>query len=164
MQSSRLRVIPRRAPTRTRLSVSPRLTPTSFNLAHVWRRLTTAISSLLQRVFQRKPAPIDASQSAAVLIAVRKEIDQIDRRLFALLNERTRLGERARAAKAQLGRGIVDLAREQVMFKERRAWALEHDLDAEGVTKMYEAIVLVSRRAQERSSGKANPRRKARGR
>jgi chorismate mutase len=130
-------------------------------LTRWYRRLMSALAAVLGRGLPRAAAQTEPSRRLAVLEAVRREIDRLDRRLFDILRQRMRLVQRARAAKAKLARDIVDLVREQAIFEERRAWALEQGLDADDVVKIFEAVVLASRRAQERCPSEADLRRDA---
>jgi prephenate dehydrogenase len=78
----------------------------------------------------------------------REAIDGLDRAIVALLARRTELARRAAKAKAQLGRPVLDAAREGKVKEARRAWAREMDLDEEGITDVFRAIMTLSRRAQ----------------
>jgi chorismate mutase len=60
---------------------------------------------------------------------VRRQIDHVDQRLFALLARRVRLSLRARDAKAGAGLPIRDGARETVILERARAYARARGLD-----------------------------------
>jgi chorismate mutase len=96
----------------------------------------------------RELATEEAAPPSESLGAIRREIDRVDRALVALLGDRVQLARRARAIKARLGRGVVDVARERAVFEERRRWAAEHGLDGGAVVEVFEAIVRLARRAQ----------------
>jgi prephenate dehydrogenase len=82
------------------------------------------------------------------LADAREAIDGLDRAIVALLARRTELARRAAKAKAQLGRPVLDSAREGKVKEARRAWAREVDLDEEGIAEVFRAIMTLSRRAQ----------------
>jgi prephenate dehydrogenase len=79
---------------------------------------------------------------------VRQRIDDVDHEIVRLIAQRTELAERAGKAKAELGRPILDPAREKALLESRRAWASQANLDAEGIAEIFQAIVRLSRRAQ----------------
>lgn len=129
-------------------------------LTRWYRRLMSVLAAVLGWGVPRAAAQSESSPLAA-LEAVRMEIDRLDRQLFDILRQRMRLAQRARVAKAKLGRGVIDLEREQAILEERRAWAVEHGLDADDMIRVFEAVVLAARRAQTRYSNEAELRRDA---
>jgi len=97
----------------------------------------------------RDLAIADMPSPAPDLRETRELIDDLDRELLILLIRRMELARRAYRAKLRLGLGIVDPAREAELLERRRSWATEAGLDAEGVAEIFEAIVSLSRQAQQ---------------
>lgn len=90
------------------------------------------------------------AQVADELQETRELIDELDRELVGLLTRRTQLAQRARKAKAGLGRGVTDPVREAQLMERRRAWAEAAGLDPEGVAEIFSSILRVSRQSQQR--------------
>ena len=93
----------------------------------------------------------DAGDSAplAELAECRTNIEEIDRRIIALVAERVTLGKRTAALKRAAGLPILDPQREAEVIRRAVTTAREHDLPVEGVREMFWHIVGLSRRAQE---------------
>jgi prephenate dehydrogenase len=90
------------------------------------------------------------AQVVSELQETRDLIDELDRELVGLLTRRTQLAQRARKAKAGLGRGVTDPVREAQLMERRRAWAEAAGLDPEGVAEIFSSILRVSRQSQQR--------------
>lgn len=80
----------------------------------------------------------------------RATIDALDQELMALLARRAQVALRAARAKAGEGRAVQDPSREEALLGRRRELALDHDLDPNSVTDVFEAILRFSRDAQRR--------------
>jgi chorismate mutase len=96
-------------------------------------------------------APDDASDPLAALALCRSEIEELDRRLVALLAERVALGRKTAVLKRAAGLPILDPQREAEVIRRAVTTAREHDLPVEAVREMFWQVVGLSRRAQEES-------------
>ena len=85
----------------------------------------------------------------AELAQCRAEIEEIDRRLIALLADRVTLGRRTATIKRSAGLPILDPQREAEVIRRAVRTAREHDLPVEAVREMFWHVVGLSRRAQE---------------
>ena len=90
----------------------------------------------------------DLSAKSPALQEVRDLIDDLDRELVDLLAQRARLARRARDAKAEMGAEVRDTLRETRLREDRRAWALQHGLDPDGIDGIFGAILRASRAVQ----------------
>ena len=78
---------------------------------------------------------------------VRRRIDAVDRRIVRLLNERTRLGLEAGAAKAAAGRAVRDPDREREVLL-RVAAANEGPLPQADLLALYRRLMAATRRLE----------------
>ncbi len=85
----------------------------------------------------------------AELAQCRNEIEDLDRRLVALLAERVALGKRTATLKKAAGLPILDPQREAEVIRRAVGTAREHDLPVEAVREVFWHVVGLSRRAQE---------------
>ena len=85
----------------------------------------------------------------AELAKCRSEIEELDRRLVALLAERVALGKRTATLKKEAGLPILDPQREAEVIRRAVGTAREHDLPVEAVREVFWHVVGLSRRAQE---------------
>jgi chorismate mutase / prephenate dehydratase len=94
------------------------------------------------------------------LAEVRAQIDELDRRLVALLNRRAELGLRAGRLKATSGRPLNDPSREREVLA-RVAAANEGPLPAHDLLALYASLIDTIRRLEEtqESSPEAGPHR-----
>ena len=83
------------------------------------------------------------------LMDCRNAIEVVDRRIVALLAQRTALALRAADAKRAAGLPLVDRKREAEVIDRVVAEGRSHDLPADGIEKVFERILAMSRRAQE---------------
>ena len=90
----------------------------------------------------------DAGDPAARLVAVRDEIERIDRALIALIAERVRLAREVGAAKRALAMPILDPAREAAVVRRAGTLAREAGLEDEEVRYLFWHLIGLSRRAQ----------------
>ena len=90
----------------------------------------------------------DLGTRSPQLQEVRDVIDALDRELLDLLARRLELSRRAARAKAELGTAVLDPAREARLMEDRRTWAGEKGIDAQGVEDVFRAVLRLSRRAQ----------------
>lgn len=90
----------------------------------------------------------DLGARSPELREARDLIDELDQELVALLARRAELARRAARAKAGLGEGVRDPAREARLVHERRRWATELGLDPDSVSQIFHAILRFSRRLQ----------------
>ena len=91
----------------------------------------------------------DAGEPLAALVQCRSEIEELDRRLVALLAERVALGRRTALLKRAAGLPILDPQREAEVIRRAVVNAREHNLPVEAVREMFWQVVGLSRRAQE---------------
>jgi len=90
----------------------------------------------------------DLGARSPELRKARDLIDDLDQELITLLARRAELARRAARAKADLGEGVRDPAREARLVRERRRWATELGLDPDSVSQIFHAILRFSRRVQ----------------
>jgi chorismate mutase len=83
------------------------------------------------------------------LMDCRNAIEVVDRRIVALLAQRTALALRAADAKRAAGLPLVDRRREAEVIDRVVAEGRIHDLPADGIEQVFERILAMSRRAQE---------------
>ena len=87
--------------------------------------------------------------SLGELARCRTEIEDIDRRLVALLAERVALGRKTATIKRAAGLPILDPQREAEVIRRAVTTAREHDLPVEAIREVFWHVVGLSRRAQE---------------
>ena len=98
----------------------------------------------------RRPTPAERDAAAAELAHVRDEIDALDLRLVALLNERAELGRRAGRSKALAGRRAVhDPEREREVLL-RVAMANHGPMAQADLLSIYRRIVAATRGVESR--------------
>jgi chorismate mutase len=85
----------------------------------------------------------------AALAECREAIEELDRRIVALLAERITVGKRTTALKQAAGLPILDPAREAEVIRRAVATARDHGIATEPVREIFWHIVGMSRRAQE---------------
>jgi prephenate dehydrogenase len=95
------------------------------------------------------PIP-DLGPQAPELRQTRDLIDELDADLVALLARRAVLANRAGQIKAKHGHGVRDPGREQRLLGERRQLAEKYNLDPEGISRVFEAVMRFSRDLQQR--------------
>jgi prephenate dehydrogenase len=90
----------------------------------------------------------DLGSRSPQLQEVRDVIDTLDRELLDLLARRMELARRAAHAKAELGTPVLDPTREARLLEDRRTWATEKGIDAQGAEEVFRAVLRLSRRTQ----------------
>ena len=91
------------------------------------------------------PSPLDREEAALELARVRDRIDELDRRIVELLNERATLGRTAGRAKCLAGRrAIKDPEREREVLL-RVAMANPGPLSQSDLLSIYRRIVAATR-------------------
>lgn len=93
----------------------------------------------------------DLGARTPALRETRELIDELDRDLVALLARRVELARRAGEAKAALGLPILDEQRERTLLADRATWATQAGLSTDETKDVFNAILRLSRRAQERT-------------
>ena len=83
------------------------------------------------------------------LASLREEIDGIDRQLVALFEQRMAVTEQVGRYKLANGIPVLDRSREEQVLAGKVA-LLEHKALSEDVTDLFEAIMAISRRQQQR--------------
>ncbi len=97
-----------------------------------------------------RPTPAERDAAALELARIRDRIDELDRRIVELLNERTTLGRAAGRAKALAGRrAIHDPEREREVLL-RVAMANPGPLPQADLISIYRRIVAVTRGLESR--------------
>jgi chorismate mutase/prephenate dehydratase len=100
-----------------------------------------------------RPTSAERDAAATELTEVRDRIDQLDRRIVALLNERAELGRAAGAAKALAGRrAIHDPEREREVLL-RVAMANPGPLSQADLLSIYRRVVAATRSLEHRDRG-----------
>ncbi len=89
-----------------------------------------------------------AEQATEILQRLRSEIDGLDGRILALLNERAAVAEKIGDTKAAAGLAVVELARERAVV-ERMMERNQGPLEAAAIERIYQTIMLEMRRIQE---------------
>jgi chorismate mutase/prephenate dehydratase len=108
---------------------------------------------------RRRPVPTEAERRAAAeeLGRVRDRIDELDRRIVALLNERARLGRAAGHAKNTAGRRAVRDAQREREVLLRVAMANEGPLSQADLLSIYRRIVAATRGLEHRDRTDGGP-------
>ncbi len=102
-----------------------------------------------------RPTVGERSDAIAELASVRGQIDELDRRIVAMLNERATLGRSAGRAKAVAGRRAVrDLEREREVLI-RVAMANEGPLAQADLLSIYRRILSATRSVEHRDRDRA---------
>jgi chorismate mutase len=91
----------------------------------------------------------DGGDPLAELAECRSEIEEVDRRLVALLAKRVALGRKTATLKRAAGLPILDPQREAEVIRRAVATAREHELPVEAVREVFWQVVGLSRRAQQ---------------
>jgi chorismate mutase-like protein len=89
-----------------------------------------------------------AEEAQKALQGFRDEIDALDARILALLNERAAVAEKIGDTKAAASLPVVELARERAVV-ERMMERNGGPLSAQAVERIYQTIMLEMRRIQE---------------
>ena len=101
----------------------------------------------------RRPTPAEREAAAVELERIRDEIDELDRRIVELLNERATLGRAAGRAKALAGRRAVrDAEREREVLL-RVAMANPGPLPQADLLSIYRRVVSTTRALEARDRG-----------
>lgn len=80
---------------------------------------------------------------------IRVELDEIDQEMVALFEKRMTLSRQVAAYKMAHGMQVLDRSREEAVLDTRASWVKDpHWQDS--VRELYEAIMAVSRKEQER--------------
>lgn len=79
---------------------------------------------------------------------LRKEIDDIDSRIVRLLAERIRLAEGIGKEKREMGKQIVDIAREKQVIDRLKQLAGEEQIDPDDVERIYRLIMAATKGRQ----------------
>ena len=88
------------------------------------------------------------AQPSPELREAHEHIDELDRELIALLHRRSELSARAGLAKRATGAPVLDSGREAELLRQRRDWAEQDGLPANGVVEVFRQILTLSRRIQ----------------
>ena len=92
----------------------------------------------------------DLGQAAPELGEVREAIDELDRELVRLIAQRTEVAARAGRIKGARSLPVRDPVRERRLLERRRGWAEDESLDPDDVARVFEELMGLSRRKQER--------------
>jgi len=92
----------------------------------------------------------DLGVAAPELGEVREAIDALDRELVQLIAQRTEVARRIGRIKGARALPVRDAVRERALLEKRRGWAEEEALDPDGVARVFEELMGLSRRSQER--------------
>ena len=90
------------------------------------------------------------------LEAVRKEIEEIDREVLALISRRVNLAEKVLESKRINGISINDPAQNEVVINRAVNAATELNLDVGSVKEIFKILIRMSIERQEELSGKGS--------
>jgi chorismate mutase/prephenate dehydratase len=103
----------------------------------------------------RRPTPAERDDAARELARIRDEIDELDVRIVALLNERAELGRAAGRAKQLAGRrAIKDPEREREVLL-RVAMGNAGPLAQADLLSIYRRVVAITRAMESRDRGRS---------
>lgn len=90
------------------------------------------------------------------LEAVRKEIEEIDRKILALIDRRVNLAEKVLESKRINGTSINDQKQNEIVITRALNAATELNLDVGSVKTIFETLIKMSIERQNELSGKGN--------
>lgn len=90
------------------------------------------------------------------LEAVRKEIEEIDREILALINKRVNLAEKVLESKRINGTSINDHRQNEVVINRALNTATELNLDLGSIKAIFEILIRMSIERQNELSGKGS--------
>ncbi|AKB25641.1 Chorismate mutase I [Methanosarcina sp. MTP4] len=90
------------------------------------------------------------------LEVVRKEIEEIDREILALISRRVNLAEKVLESKRINGTSINDRTQNEVVINRAVSAATELNLDVGFVKNIFDILIRMSIERQEELSGKGN--------
>jgi len=90
------------------------------------------------------------------LETVRKEIEDVDREILALVSRRVNLAEKVLESKRINGTSINDPAQNEVVINRAVNAATELNLDVGSIKEVFEILIRMSIERQEELSGKGN--------
>jgi chorismate mutase len=90
------------------------------------------------------------------LEAVRKEIEEIDREILALINRRVNLAEKVLESKRINGTSINDHRQNEVVINRALNTATELNLDLGSIKAIFEILIRMSIERQNELSGKGS--------
>ncbi|MFQ6076028.1 MAG: chorismate mutase [Candidatus Bathyarchaeia archaeon] len=79
---------------------------------------------------------------------LRKEINRLNEEILERLAKRVQIAIEIGLVKKRYGRPIVDRAREKAVYKQVRRLAEKHNLDPEGVERVFRETVSLCTKAQ----------------
>lgn len=91
----------------------------------------------------------DLGAATPALRETRDLIDDVDRELLGQIARRTQLALRAGRIKRQRGSATRDPKRERELLAERLDWATREGLDPKAIARVFEALMALSRSAQD---------------
>lgn len=90
------------------------------------------------------------------LEVVRKEIEEIDREILALIDRRINLAEKVLESKRINGTSITDLKQNKIVINRALNAATELNLDVGSIKTIFEILIRMSIDRQNELSGKGN--------
>jgi chorismate mutase len=90
------------------------------------------------------------------LEAVRKEIEEIDMEILALIGKRVNLAEKVLESKKIKGTSINDHKQNEIVINRALNAAIEHNLDVGLVKDIFEILIRMSIERQNELSGKGS--------
>jgi chorismate mutase len=90
------------------------------------------------------------------LEAVRKEIEEIDMEILALIGKRVNLAEKVLESKKMNGTSINDHKQNEIVINRALNAAIEHNLDVGLVKAIYEILIRMSIERQNELSGRGS--------
>lgn len=95
------------------------------------------------------PHPEKAGAGPAALLALREEIDEVDRELIDLISRRCQLARATGVEKCSAGLPLEDPAREARVVRLGASLARDRGLDEEGVRQILWCLIGLARRTQQ---------------
>ena len=90
------------------------------------------------------------------LEAVRKEIEEIDMKILALIGKRVNLAEKVLESKKINGTSINDRKQNEIVISRALNAAIEHNLDVGLVKEIFEILIRMSIERQNELSGRGS--------
>jgi chorismate mutase len=90
------------------------------------------------------------------LEAVRKEIEEIDMKILALIGKRVNLAEKVLESKKINGTSINDRKQNEIVINRALNAAIEHNLDVGLVKEIFEILIRMSIERQNELSGRGS--------
>jgi chorismate mutase len=81
---------------------------------------------------------------------LRVEINQLNKEIIEKITERKEIAMKIGKVKKRHGKSIVDKAREKIVYQQVKKLAIQHDLPANTVEKIFKEIINICINAEEK--------------